>query len=145
MMKAESKLGPSVSKENSSRITKVGKFLRKFKIDELPQLFNVLKGDMSLVGPRPELPSFVNNYKKQYNKILKIKPGITDYATLFYSDEQGVLAQSDDPGKTYIEKIMPHKLRLYRRYIEDQNFILDVKIVFATLIKMAGMDVMNTE
>lgn len=136
------KLGAQVTASHDPRITTVGRFLRKSKMDELPQLFNVMRGDISLVGPRPEVPVYVAQWPPEGKAtILSVKPGITDYATLFYHDEQAVLAQSTDPEKTYLEKIMPHKLTLYRQYIADQDFWLDVKIIIGTLLKMAGLKV----
>ncbi len=133
MFTDESKLEPSVSKENSLRITKIGKFLRKYKIDELPQLFNIIKGEMSFVGPRPELPSYVNNYKEQYIEILKIKPGITDYASLKYINESILLNDAQNPEEIYINEILPLKLYFNLKYIEEQNFILDLKLIFKTI------------
>ena len=124
---------PQVSKEKSPRITKVGRFLRKYKIDELPQLINVLKGEMSLVGPRPELPSYVNEFKEQYNEILKIKPGITDYASLKYINESKLLNDVHDPEEKYNNEILPLKLYYNLKYIEDQSFIVDIKLIFETL------------
>ena len=97
---------------NDLRITKSGKWLRKFKIDELPQFFNVLIGDMSVVGPRPEVEKYINLYNQKQLEVLKIKPGITDYASIIYFEENQLLGKSKDPEKTYIERIMPHKLDL---------------------------------
>lgn len=107
---AESK-GMQITVGADSRITKVGKFLRKTKIDELPQLINVLLGQMSFVGPRPEVPHYVELYTDYQRNVLRIKPGITELASIIYKDENEVLAQSDDPEKTYIEEIMPKKLK----------------------------------
>lgn len=133
MFTYESKLEPMVSKENSPRITKVGRFLRKYKIDELPQLINVLKGEMSLVGPRPELPSYVNKFKEQYNEILKIKPGITDYASLKYINESKLLNDVHHSEEKYNNEILPLKLYYNLKYIEEQSFIVDIKLIFKTL------------
>lgn len=117
------KMGAQVTAGHDPRITNAGRFLRKTKLDELPQLFNVISGDMSLVGPRPEVPYYVDRWpEKDRGKILSVKPGITDYATLFYNNEQEILSQSVDPEKTYLEEVMPHKLALYRQYIEDRTF-----------------------
>ena len=134
------KLGAKVTASHDPRITRIGKILRKSKIDELPQLFNVLVGDISLVGPRPEVPYYVSRWPDAYKKkVLSVKPGITDYATLFYNDEQEVLAKSKDVERAYLAEVMPHKLRMYRQYVEDQNLWLDIRIILATLLKMVGI------
>lgn len=103
------KVGPSVTSGNDTRITQVGKILRKTKIDELPQLFNVLKGDMSLVGPRPEVMKFVVSKKDEYRKILSIKPGITDNAAIIYRDEEMLMEQYEEKEKAYIDIVLPKK------------------------------------
>ncbi len=118
------------------RITKIGYFIRKYKIDELPQLINVFKGDMSLVGPRPEVKKYVDLYDVQQQKILSIKPGITDYASIAYSNENELLAKSNDPENTYVNEIMPHKLMLNLKYIQDQSFWVDIKIILKTIQKI---------
>lgn len=136
------KTGQKVTAEHDDRITPIGKFLRKTKLDELPQLLNVLTGDMSLVGPRPEVPFYVELWpEKDRNIILSIKPGITDYATLYYHDEQSVLANADNPEKAYITKVMPHKLKLYRNYLIERSFRLDFYLILATLAKMIGIKI----
>jgi len=119
-----------------SRITKVGYVLRKYKIDELPQLWNVLVGEMSIVGPRPEVPKYVDIYSDDQLKVLSIKPGITDYASLLYFTENELLAKSNDPEKTYIEEIMPSKLTLNLHYLEKHDFIIDLKIIRDTIIRI---------
>jgi len=119
-----------------NRITKIGYYLRKFKIDELPQLFNVLKGDMSLVGPRPEVRKYVEIYNQSQMKVLTVKPGITDYASISYIDENTILGKSENPEKTYIEEIMPHKLELNLQYISEMSFFTDLKIIFKTIFKI---------
>jgi len=134
------KIGALVTTTHDPRITRIGHFLRKTKMDELPQLINVLTGDISLVGPRPEVPYYVAKWPDSCKeKILSVKPGITDYASLYYNDEQAVLAKSEDPEKTYLEEVMPHKLRMYEQYVKDQTFWLDIRILLATLLKMAGI------
>jgi len=139
MVVSAEKIGGQVTAENDPRITTIGRWLRKTKIDELPEFFNVLKGDMSIVGPRPEVAAYVARWSENdRNIILSVRPGITDYATLFYHDEQSVLAAVDDPIKTYIEQIMPHKLRLSREYLRNCNLGLDLRIILATLARMAG-------
>ena len=116
-----------------SRITRIGKFLRKYKIDELPQLLNIIKGDMSVVGPRPEVRRYVELYDERQRRVLSVRPGLTDYASLQYISESDLLAGSDNPEKTYIEEIMPAKLELNLQYIEKQSFAEDLRIIFKTL------------
>jgi len=116
-----------------TRITKVGCFLRKYKLDELPQLWNVLKGDMSLVGPRPEVRKYVDLYNDKQKRVLEVRPGITDYASIEYFDENNILAQSDNPEKQYIEEIMPKKLQLNLRYIENRSLKEYFRILFLTV------------
>ncbi|MFA4181044.1 sugar transferase [Xylanibacter rodentium] len=121
---------------HDSRITRVGYFIRKYKIDELPQLFNVLKGDMSLVGPRPEVRKYTDMYTDEQRRVLSIRPGITDYASIKYADENVILGQADDPDKVYVEQIMPDKIRLNMRYIENHNLREYFKIIFLTIKKI---------
>lgn len=118
---------------NDSRITKIGVFLRKYKLDELPQLFNVLNGSMSLVGPRPEVSKYVSLYNEEQLKVLSIKPGITDYASLQYFSENELLAKSNNPEQTYINEIMPEKLRLNLLYIKNKNIKTDFLIILKTI------------
>jgi lipopolysaccharide/colanic/teichoic acid biosynthesis glycosyltransferase len=118
------------------RITKSGYFIRKYKIDELPQLINVLIGNMSIVGPRPEVKKYVDLYDVQQQQILSIKPGITDYASIVYSNENELLAKSQEPEKTYIQEVMPHKLSLNLKYLNEQSFMTDIKIIFNTIKKI---------
>jgi len=115
------------------RITKVGKFIRQYKLDELPQLINVLIGDMNLVGPRPEVRKYVNLYNKEQKRVLDVRPGITDYASIEYRNENEILAQSNDAEKTYIEVVMPHKLELNRKYTDNPSLAHDIKLIFKTL------------
>ncbi|GLI52419.1 sugar transferase [Thermodesulfovibrio yellowstonii] len=133
MIENAEKLGFQVTRKDDPRITRLGRVLRKYKIDELPQLINVLRGEMSLVGPRPEVPKYVEIYKEEYEKILKIKPGITDYAAIEYIDEENVLKAADDSEKIYIEKILPEKIRFYQKYINDMSFFTDMKLIIKTL------------
>ena len=118
------------------RVTRAGYYIRKFKIDELPQLWNVMIGDMSLVGPRPEVRRYVDLYTPEQRKVLSVRPGITDYASIEYIDENRLLAQSDDPDKTYIEEIMPAKIALNMRYINHQTYGEYLKIILLTLTKI---------
>lgn len=118
------------------RVTGIGYYLRKYKLDELPQLFNVLVGTMSLVGPRPEVNKYVELYNTQQLQVLSVKPGITDFASLEFINENELLAQSSNPEETYINKIMPEKLTLNLKYIVQQSFTTDIKIIVNTLLKI---------
>lgn len=118
------------------RITRIGYFLRKYKLDELPQLLNVLIGDMSIVGPRPEVPKYVALYSDEQKRILTVKPGLSDLASLEFMDENDLLAKSANPEKTYIDIIMPAKLSLGLKYIDNQSFIDDVIIIAKTVYKI---------
>ena len=115
-----------------SRITRVGYFLRKYKIDEFPQLLNILIGDMSIVGPRPEVRKYVDLYTPEQMRVLSVRPGLTDYASIRYVNENEVLAASDDPERTYIEEVMPAKLALNLQYIDNQSLKEDFKLIFKT-------------
>lgn len=115
------------------RITRSGYYIRKFKLDELPQLINVLKGEMSLVGPRPEVRKYVDFYTEEQMKVLSVKPGITDYASIEYVDENTILGSANDPQKTYVEIILPDKINLNMKYINNQTIIEYFKIIFLTL------------
>ena len=118
------------------RITRSGYFIRKYKLDELPQLINVLVGDMSLVGPRPEVRKYVELYTDEQQRVLSVKPGITDYASIEYMDENEILGKSSDPEKTYIEEIMPEKIKYNMKYIQNKNVSEYFKIIFLTLLKI---------
>lgn len=119
---------------NDARITGAGNFLRHYKIDELPQLINVLSGEMSLVGPRPEVPRYVACYPKDMREIvLSVPPGITDWAAIKYKDESNLLGLADNSEQTYIEVIMPAKLEHYVRYVKERSFLTDLRIIFITL------------
>ncbi len=115
------------------RITRVGRFLRRTKLDELPQLWNVLVGDMSVVGPRPEVPRYVALYGPEQRLVLSVRPGITGMASLDYIDENELLARSTEPERTYIEEVMPAKLALDLRYVRERTLALDLRIIRATL------------
>jgi lipopolysaccharide/colanic/teichoic acid biosynthesis glycosyltransferase len=121
-----------------SRITRVGHILRRTKIDELPQLLNVLKGDMSLVGPRPEVPRYVEQFRTRYGAILTVRPGMTDLASLKYRDESSILAASPDPEDEYVRTILPDKLRLAEEYIRTSSVRTDLLLVLQTLAKLIG-------
>jgi len=120
------------------RITGVGYFLRKTKLDELPQLWNVLRGDMSVVGPRPEVPKYVTLYTAEQRAVLGVRPGITGMASLHYIDENELLARAADPESAYIHEVMPAKLALDLRYVREHGFLLDLRIILATVGKVFG-------
>ncbi|MEM2045645.1 MAG: sugar transferase [Candidatus Bathyarchaeia archaeon] len=128
--------GPLVTQGNDPRITPLGRFLRKSKIDELPQLINVLKGEMSIVGPRPEVEKYVMMFKEEYKEILRVKPGITDYATIEFRDEEAILNQYRDVEEGYIKEILPRKIELYKKYISEIGFLTDIKLILKTLLRI---------
>jgi lipopolysaccharide/colanic/teichoic acid biosynthesis glycosyltransferase len=116
------------------RITRAGRFLRRTKLDELPQLLNVLEGTMSLVGPRPEVPRYVDRYPPAVRQtVLSVAPGITDLAAILYKDENDILGRAQDPERAYVETILPVKLEYYQRYVRERSFWLDLRIIFLTL------------
>ncbi len=122
-----------------SRVTRSGYYLRKYKADELPQLLNVLLGDMSIVGPRPEVRKYVDMYSPGQMAVLNVKPGITDYASIEFSNENEILSKVENPEEVYINEIMPAKLNLNLRYIADQGLLTDFKIIFRTFAKILGI------
>ena len=130
------KIGGSSTADDDPRITKIGKFVRKYKLDELPQLINVLKGEMSFVGPRPEVQHYVNMFTKEEKSILMVSPGITDWASLWNSDEGAILAGSPDPERTYMEEIRPEKIRLQLKYVKERSFFTDISIILQTISKV---------
>ena len=132
VVNAEKIGGPSTA-DDDPRITTIGKILRKYKLDELSQLINVLIGDMSLVGPRPEVQQYVDMFTEQEKAILSVRPGITDWASVWNPDEGAVLAGSLDPEKTYLEKIRPEKIRLQLEYVRRHSFWIDIAIIGQTL------------
>jgi lipopolysaccharide/colanic/teichoic acid biosynthesis glycosyltransferase len=123
---------------NDLRVTRSGKFIRKYKIDEFPQLLNIILGDMSVVGPRPEVPKYVKLYSKEQLKVLSVKPGLTDYASLQFLDEQSILGASINPEEAYIKNVLPAKLNLSLQYVQEQSFILDLKLIFRTISKIVS-------
>lgn len=131
--------GPQITVGADPRITRVGGLLRKSKLDELPQLINVLKGEMSLVGPRPEVPAFMERYlPEQRALILSVRPGITDFAAIEFSDEAEILARAANPEEAYVSEVMPRKFALYKRYVEERSFWLDLRLIGGTLGKIVG-------
>ncbi|MGJ7915469.1 sugar transferase [Massilia sp. LXY-6] len=120
---------------NDCRITRTGRFLRRYKLDELPQLINVLYGAMSLVGPRPEVPRYVDYYPPDARMIvLSVAPGITDWASILYREENQILGQATDPEKAYIDTILPIKISYYVRYVQERSFWIDLQIICKTLV-----------
>ena len=138
MVTGADKKGQLTVGNKDSRITRVGYFLRKFKLDEFPQLINVLKGDMSVVGPRPEVRKYVAMYNAQQLEVLSVRPGLTDIASIEYINESELLARAEDPEQLYIDKIMPEKLALNMKYIREKNLGKDLKIIFRTIGKIFG-------
>ncbi|MEM7162180.1 MAG: sugar transferase [Bacteroidota bacterium] len=118
------------------RITRVGSIIRKFKLDELPQLWNILIGEMSFVGPRPEVPRYVKLYSEEQREVLSVRPGLTDPASLAFINESELLAESQDPVEKYIKEIMPQKLEMNLAYIRKRNFLSDLRLVLKTIQKI---------
>lgn len=127
------KCGPALTTSCDKRITGVGRLLRKTKLDELPQLYNVLRGDMSFVGPRPEVGKYVYMFKDDFERILSVRPGITDYAAIEYRHEEEVLSGSADPEAMYMKEVLPAKIRLYMRYINSSGMLSDIIIIMRTI------------
>ncbi len=127
--------GPEITAGGDSRVTGVGRFLRKAKIDELPQLINVLKGEMSLVGPRPEVEKYVELFRSDYEKLLSLRPGITDPASLQFSDEESVLSSSADWEREYTGRVLPEKIKLASAYVDSHTMYLDLKLILRTILR----------
>ena len=125
--------GASSTSDDDPRITRIGKWLRKYKLDELPQLINVLKGEMSFVGPRPEVKKFTDLFTEEERAILTVRPGITDWASIWNPDEGVLLEGSVDPDRDYLEKIRPEKIRLQLKYVRERSFWTDIRIILLTL------------
>lgn len=133
MVAGADKKGPSITSSGDARVTRFGAMLRKFKIDELPQLWNVLLGEMSLVGPRPELPQYVANYTREQGRVFCVRPGITDIASICYRHEEEILGQSENPEEYYRNVVLPHKLELNLQYIKELSLFFDVKLICLTI------------
>jgi lipopolysaccharide/colanic/teichoic acid biosynthesis glycosyltransferase len=133
MIKNAGQAGLQITAADDKRISKVGGYLRRFKLDELPQLINVIKGEMSLVGPRPEVEAYVRVFNDDYKQILKIRPGITDFAAIEFRDEQEMLKGSEDTHASYVTNILPKKIVLYKKYLNDMSFSTDLRILTETL------------
>jgi lipopolysaccharide/colanic/teichoic acid biosynthesis glycosyltransferase len=136
MVEGADKMGTLVTVSDDERVTKIGKILRRTKLDELPQLFNVLVGEMALVGPRPEVKKFVDYYDENALQLLRLRPGVTDLASIEYRSESELLDAADDPEKVYIEEIMPEKHALNYAYIREIGFWNNIKVLFLTLRKL---------
>jgi lipopolysaccharide/colanic/teichoic acid biosynthesis glycosyltransferase len=134
------RIGGSSTSADDARLTSAGRFLRRFKLDELPQLMNVLRGDMSFVGPRPQVEWAVKLYSPEERRLLSVRPGITDFASLQFRNEGEILRGSSDPDRDYLEKIAPHKIRLGLYYVRHCSFFVDAKILAATVLSLAGID-----
>lgn len=131
--------GPVFTTGGDPRVTPLGKKLRRYKIDELPQLLNVLRGEMSLVGPRPEVPEFVSHYNSEQKQVLTVRPGLTDPASITYHDEETILTRYDDTQKAYLEIIMPAKLKLNLAYIQNASFSADLALIFKTISRLFSL------
>jgi lipopolysaccharide/colanic/teichoic acid biosynthesis glycosyltransferase len=133
------KKGLKITIHNDPRVTRIGIFMRKYKLDELPQLINVLKGEMSLVGPRPEVPEYMDLYPYDVReKVLSVLPGITDYASIEFKDENTMIAGKLDPERVYIEEILPIKQKYYLNYVEKRSLSIDIQLILKTLWKIVG-------
>ncbi len=133
MVENADKIGSLVTTDNDERVTKIGRFLRKFRLDELPQIFNVLSGNMSIVGTRPEVPRYVDKYEKEYYATLLIPAGITSLASIMYKDEEKLLNTADDVDEVYINKILPDKMEYNLSYTKNFGFRSDIKLMFKTV------------
>jgi lipopolysaccharide/colanic/teichoic acid biosynthesis glycosyltransferase len=128
--------GPNITIGNDPRITGIGRLLRQTKIDELPQLINILRGEMSFVGPRPEVPQYVQLYRKEYQQILTVRPGLTDLASLKYRDEAALLAGAENPEEEYVTRILPDKIMLATDYIQRASFFFDLRLILETILRL---------
>jgi lipopolysaccharide/colanic/teichoic acid biosynthesis glycosyltransferase len=138
MVKDAEKIGLLTVGGRDERITRFGYFIRKHKLDELPQLINVLLGNMSFVGPRPEVRKFVDMYNEEQKKVLTVKPGITDYASIIYINESEILSRHENPEEAYIHEVMPAKLKLNLKYISERSFTKDLGVIFKTIGRILG-------
>ena len=138
MVANASEIGPLITTAGDARITRVGRFLRRTKLDELPQLLNVWRGEMSLVGPRPEVPTYVALYDERQREVLSIRPGITDPASIAYADEEEILGGASDPARVYVEEVLPRKLELNLQYIEKMSLHYDVWVIWKTIWKVVS-------
>ena len=140
MVEDASTTGRSITAGEDPRITRIGRFLRETKIDELPQLFNVLKGDMTFVGPRPEIPKYVNLFRKDFEEILQVRPGITDLASIKYRNEATILGRAQDPEEEYLRRVLPEKIALAKTYIHNASCFFDLKLIANTVVRIFQFD-----
>lgn len=140
MTSGSQKNGPSITVAGDKRVTRLGKYLRRYKVDELPQLVNVLKGEMSLVGPRPEVAKYVEMFRSEYVTLLRVRPGITDPASITFSAEEEILSASVNWEDDYIKKVLPEKIRLSLQYVLNHNLVTDVNLIFKTILRAAHVD-----
>jgi lipopolysaccharide/colanic/teichoic acid biosynthesis glycosyltransferase len=133
MVKDAAKIGLPVTTAHDPRITKTGRLLRKFKVDEMLQVMNIVKGDMSVIGPRPEVKKYIDIFAEEYKDILKIKPGMTDYALIAFRNEEDILSRFQNVEEGYIKEVMPKKIKLYRQYLSEMSLRTDIKIFFQTI------------
>lgn len=133
MVKDASRMGPPVTRANDGRITNVGKLLRKFKVDEMLQIINVIKGDMSVIGPRPEIKKYVDMFQEDYEQVLRIKPGMTDYALIAFRNEEEILSRFHDVEEGYVKEVLPEKIKLYKKYMAEMSLVTDIRIFFGTI------------
>jgi lipopolysaccharide/colanic/teichoic acid biosynthesis glycosyltransferase len=136
MVEDASRIGGSITFGVDPRITRVGRVLRKTKIDELPQLINVLRGEMSFVGPRPEVRQYVELFRQDYEEILKVLPGITDLASLRYRHEAEILGRCEKPEEEYVKRVLPEKIRLAKEYVRRSSLLLDITLIFKTILRV---------
>ena len=136
MLPGSDSLGQLTIGSKDSRVTSIGYYLRKYKIDEFPQLINIIAGHMSVVGPRPEVPKYVKMYNQEQLNVLKVRPGLTDYASLVYFKENELLGKAQDPENVYIKEIMPQKLALNNKYIKEKGMLTDLNIIHKTLLRI---------
>jgi len=139
MVHNAAQIGPAITAGDDPRITRIGRFLRKSKIDEVPQLLNVIRGEMSLVGPRPEVPKYVEMFRDDYREILKVRPGITDGASIRYRDEASLLVAAVDPEEEYRTYILPTKLALAKEYVRRNSILSDTILITSTLLHLTGV------
>jgi lipopolysaccharide/colanic/teichoic acid biosynthesis glycosyltransferase len=136
MVQDAAKMGGPITFGDDPRITPIGRWLRRTKLDETPQLFNILVGDMSAVGPRPEVPRYVEMFRDDYNIILQVRPGVTDLASLKYRDEAAILGRAADPEEEYVRVVLPEKIRLAKEYVANHSLRLDLSIILGTAIRL---------